>query len=514
MKINVAIYARVSSDQQVEADSVDRQIITIKEYVRNNLGDEYEINEDLIYHDDGISGYYTTVLERPAMVRMLQDAKLGKFQVAVFKEISRMGRDNEELIKLPRLFESRGVRVISLDAYDSDMPDRKILLPFKGMFAEMESDRISLRVSEGQRAKARQGEWSGHVPLGYSLNKETKRLEIDENEAEIVRLMFDLYGNHKIGGVTIATKVNSMGYRTKKGMLFNSSRISEILTNQVYIGRIVYGKNRMKVERVYDDNNNLVAKRKKYHPTNNPIIFDNAHQPIIDELLFWTVQEMKASKNVQKRITGAKHPLVKILFCAHCGTGLICQTRKAKKTDWQFRYYKCNRKHHYGETEFGCKSDNIRADILEQRLFEEVMKHLNEVKRNRYTSKNKNSNNALDNKIKQLENEKKKISRQQIQLTQDRDLYTQEIFREIMLGYKNQIENYDKQIEITKIQLTESLKQKDATLVIDDLLNNMSKIDLKNFEQLRAFFLKTLEKVIVRSKEDIDEIKFVHAINS
>lgn len=222
----------------------------LKEYIASRLGKDYATDESLIYKDEGISGYSTTLADRPAIQRMIEDAKKKRFKVALFKEISRMGRDGEETIKLPRIFESHGVRVIvTNDFYDSDRPETGAFLPMSSVMAEKYSENLSLSVSAALREKVRSGKWATYAPIGYRLNKAERKLELDEGTANIVRMIFDMYVNQKIGTMSIAKSLNQSGYRTTKGNYFDRSVIRGILTNQAYIGHIVYGRTRSQVIR-------------------------------------------------------------------------------------------------------------------------------------------------------------------------------------------------------------------------------------------------------------------------
>ncbi|MGM9987176.1 MAG: recombinase family protein, partial [Bacillaceae bacterium] len=215
--IPVAIYARVSSDMQAKGDSIPHQISHARDAILR-LGKEYYNDESLIYIDEALSGYYTSLLQRPAIQRLINDAKEGRFKVIIFKEITRLGRDPEENMKIPNLLNSYGVRVLSVnDGYDSDNPDTKIVFSLQSVLAEKESDRLGSRVSVGYREKARSGKWSTVAPYGYTLDDNFK-LQINEDKAEVVRTMYDMYVNKRIGTELIAKHLNEKGIPSPKGL--------------------------------------------------------------------------------------------------------------------------------------------------------------------------------------------------------------------------------------------------------------------------------------------------------
>ncbi|AYK05654.1 recombinase family protein [Brevibacillus laterosporus] len=129
--IPVAIYARVSTDRQ--GDSIEHQVSFLREYVSRNLGEGYYTDDTLIYSDEGISGYSTTILDRPAMKQLLDDAKKGVFKVVLIKELTRFGRDDEDNSRAIHILEASGVRVRSNDGYDTEQQHTKMFLKFKNI---------------------------------------------------------------------------------------------------------------------------------------------------------------------------------------------------------------------------------------------------------------------------------------------------------------------------------------------------------------------------------------------
>lgn len=511
MKIPVALYARVSSEKQAEGDSLEHQISLLTEYMKRQLGDEYYTDESLLYVDEAISGYYKTLLDRPAIQRMFNEAEKGRFKVALFKEISRMGRDEEEIIKVPRIFESYGIRVIATnDYYDSNNPDSKIFFSLSSALAEKESEKISTRVSSGHREKARKGQWATVAPVGYKINNETKRLEIDDETSFIPKLIFDLYVNKRLGTTTIANKLNEMGLKTSKGNLYEKAYVRGILINQVYIGTVIYGKNRNKLERIYDENKNLIAKKKKMVPRTDYIEVPNAHPPLIDSLIFWKAQElMKSRSHVGESKRAAKHPLVGLAFCGKCNSSIICQCRRQIKGKYEYRYYKCSNHHRYGS--IACDFPPIRADILEQGIYQAVIDHLQKLSSKtsgfKVETESKKLNLDLDKKI----NEKKKLIKQQGQMAHDRDLYTEDSFREIMINIKKQIELLEFQMSVIQKQIEEINKKESGYEFIKKMMDEVLNINLDNKSEMRSLFHEVIEKIVLNEDGSVQKLIFKHS---
>ncbi|MFC5529414.1 recombinase family protein [Cohnella yongneupensis] len=175
-KIKCAVYARVSTDKH--GDSIENQVSQSQEYI-SRLGPQYDSEDLLIYRDEAVSGYYTSVFNRAEMKQAIKDARDHKFKLLVFKEVSRVGRDKQENPAIIGMFEQYGVRVVAInDNYDSLNKDN-ITFDILSVLSEQESKKISSRVSSARKQKARRGQWRGEPPIGYVVSPVTKKLEVD-----------------------------------------------------------------------------------------------------------------------------------------------------------------------------------------------------------------------------------------------------------------------------------------------------------------------------------------------
>src|SRR5690625_1085488 len=228
-QIKCAIYARVSTDHQ--GDSIDNQVSQCLEYIKR-LGQEYDTDNVIIYKDEAVSGYYTSVFSRTEMKQAIQDARDNKFKLLVFKEISRVGRDKVENPAIIGMFEQYGVRVIAInDNYDSMNKDN-ITFDILSVLSEQESKKISVRVSSARRQKANRGQWGGEPPIGYKVNPKTKRLEVDEELASIPQTIFRLYVEEGMGTFKIAEYLNENNMLTKNNAKWSRGTVNRVLKNQ------------------------------------------------------------------------------------------------------------------------------------------------------------------------------------------------------------------------------------------------------------------------------------------
>ena len=507
--IPVAIYARVSTDQQ--GDSIEHQISLMKDYVSRLFSEEYKTDEELLYVDEGYSGYYTTILERPAMKRLLEDARAGRFRVVLFKEITRMGRDEEENLKIVRILEASGVRIKSHDGYDSERPESKLLFKISNFMAEVESERISSRVSAGFREKARSGKWpSSHVPFGYRRDPATQCLVIEETRAAAVRLAFHLYVHERLGTSAIAARLNTDGYRSTRNNLFQQATVRKMLGNPVYAGDVVYGAKRTKLERVYDTNQNLVKKNRKYVETGNPVIIRDAHPAIVERGLFEKAQELLQERKtkVGKPSNRAKYPLSGLLYCARCGARMVTiQSTKPGCERYRYRYYKCGRNHKYGSA--ACVHEPIQAEELEGVILRLVMRELAQASAGqeiRMCVKAKST--GLEYKYAAFDEERKKLVKKQVAVAAASDLLEADALREILAELKSRIETAVQQMEIVRKQIEEAGRTGNKIYTLEEILTIRHAAAVPGDHcMLRALFHRLIERVDVYDRETVTHVQ-------
>lgn len=251
----IAIYCRVSSDDQKKRDTIENQIEILNTYIdyKENL-EKY--NE---YLDDGVSG--TIPFEqRPAGKQLVQDCKKGLFQAILVWKIDRFGRDTLSGLSAVELLRKYNVEIISVtEPFDLNTPTGRFQFITYLNMAELERNNILERMFLGATRAAKQGKWlGGIVPYGYAINKE-KFLEVNEIEATTVRKIFDLYVNDRLSNLDIAYYLNNSGidcnYASRgtgkknydnKLSIWSTSTIQRILSSSTYIGIHEYGKRSIK----------------------------------------------------------------------------------------------------------------------------------------------------------------------------------------------------------------------------------------------------------------------------
>lgn len=235
------LYPRVSTEMQVEGYSLDGQKTSLKKFAERE-----EMQIVGIYEDAGKSG--KSIEGRPAFKRMLSDIQEGLDvdYVLVYK-LSRFGRNAADILNSLEFIQSYGVNLICIEeGIDSSQTSGKLLISVLSAVAEIERENILEQTMNGRREKARQGKWNGGpAPYGYILKDDT--LLIDEQEAEIVRTIFDKFVNTNMGYTGIAKYLNLQGIKKtprKKTDIeeFSAHFIKILLDNPVYCGKIAYGR--------------------------------------------------------------------------------------------------------------------------------------------------------------------------------------------------------------------------------------------------------------------------------
>ena len=342
-KTKVYTYTRVSTAMQIDGYSLDAQKSRMKAFAEYN---DYEIVRE--YEDAGKSG--KSIEGRVQFSQMMDDIKEGKDGVSyvlVFK-LSRFGRNAADVLSTLQIMQDFGVNLICVeDGIDSSKDAGKLMISVLSAVAEIERENIRVQTMEGRIQKAREGKWNGgFAPYGYQLVD--GKLEINEEEAVAIRVIFDQYVNTNIGSNGIAKYLENHGIRkiqrqNGKNPLFDAHLVRLILRNPVYCGKIAYGRRR--TEKVHGTRND-------YHlvEQENYLLVDGLHEAIVSEEVWQAAQvkllaQAKKYEHVNKGKDTKTHLLSGIVKCPVCGAGMYgnkCIKHKKDGTKYKdFYYYGC-----------------------------------------------------------------------------------------------------------------------------------------------------------------------------
>ena len=317
--IKVASYCRVSTDKDDQANSFESQQRYFRAYIDRQP--EWELYQ--IYADEGITG--TSTKKRAAFNQMIADARMGKFERILTKEVSRFSRNILDTIAYTRELKALGVGVLFLnDGISTLEPDAELRLSIMGSIAQEESRKTSSRVKWGQTRRMEQGVVFGRSLLGYDVKD--GRLTVNPEGAELVRLIFHKYGVEKKGTTVIARELREAGYRTHRGRVrWRGSCIVKLLKNEKYVGDLIQKKT------ITPDY--LTHAKKANHGEEELVIIRDHHQPIIGRELWGVVQEELKKRN-RNGALGAGHSNRYIfsgkIKCGECGASFVSRQRKRK----------------------------------------------------------------------------------------------------------------------------------------------------------------------------------------
>lgn len=315
----VAAYCRVSTDKTDQANSLENQQKFFNEYIkRNPFWELYNI-----YVDDGISG--TNTKKRIAFNRMIDDAKSGKFDLIITKEISRFARNILDSIGYTRELKALGVGVIFLnDNINTLDSDAEMRLAFLSTMAQEESRKTSERVKWGLRRQMEKGVVLGRDMLGYDVRN--GNLIINEEGAETVRLIYHKFLDEGKGAHRIAKELREECVKTSTGMKdWSYTVILRILRNEKYCGDLVQQK-------TYTPDY-LTHQKKRNYGEIETVTIRNHHEPIISRERFEAVQKelerRKPSQNTAKSFAN-RYALSGKIVCGECGAGFVRRQKKRK----------------------------------------------------------------------------------------------------------------------------------------------------------------------------------------
>ena len=366
LNLRVTDYARVSTDAITQKKSLQNQVEHFEEYIKENPNWTYIKG----YVDDGISG--TSDIKRDNFMKMIEDARCGKFDLIITKEISRFSRNTLDSIKYTRELLSYGVAVLFVnDNINTAMPDAELRLTIMASMAQDEVRRLSERVKFGMNRAIERGEILGNDMLyGYKKDKDTGKLNIIEEEAKVVKKIFELYAIEKLSLSKIVNKLNNEGLKTKQEKKWSISTISRMIENPKYKGYYCAKKSEIV---------DYMTKKIKHFTKDNWIIYEDKEKisPIIDDELWDRANDRLISrkKSFNKRkedkiINNSRYLYSSKIYCKQHDA--VFQRRSFRKNKKDITWV-CSEYLKNGKTT--CDSPNIRESELDA-IFKDLISKL------------------------------------------------------------------------------------------------------------------------------------------
>lgn len=348
----IGIYVRISRDDNGENyETVENQRELLIDYAsKKKLGKVVSI-----YTDDNVSG---SGFERIGLERLKADVLEGRIQLLLLKDLSRLGRNNTKTLQWIDFLEEHGIRILTADGRYDSMHDND-MVGIETWANERYIRDISRKIRSSIRFKIERGEYIGNAPYGYiKSNVEKNRLIINEEQAQVVRLIYGLYLSG-LGYSSIAGKLNERGIPSPEGVKWNRISVRRILISRVYIGDTVQGVS----ERI-----SFKSKKTRRLPEEEWVITENTHEGIISKEEFERAQKIRAGRATGKSIRrrNASHILNGIIFCGDCGSTMYVRKRSAGVA------YVCGNYYRYGSG--ACSSHFVYEEPIVRRICGEVMK--------------------------------------------------------------------------------------------------------------------------------------------
>ena len=321
-----ALYERLSrddfgkdDDQQRESNSISNQKAMLEEFAARQ-----GFTNIVHFTDDGISG---TCFDRPGFLAMMKEVEAGNVEYLCIKDMSRMGRDYLKVGQIMEILRQRGVRLIAInDGVDSARGDDDFT-PFRNIMNEYYARDTSRKIRSTFQSKGKSGKHlTGTVIYGYLWNEARDQWLVDPEAAEVVKRIFSMtidgYGPYQIASKLKEEKVlipsaylARHGEGVNKNKTFKdvygwgSSTICNILEKREYLGHTINFKTRK----------HFKDKKSHYVPEDEWTIFENTHDPIIDQQTFDLVQKIRGNVRRYPDGWGEAAPLTGLLYCADCG---------------------------------------------------------------------------------------------------------------------------------------------------------------------------------------------------
>lgn len=485
--MNIAAYCRVSTDKSDQLNSLETQKEFFLEYTKRT-GD----NLIKLYADEGISG--TKIKNRKEFQRMLADAEKGLFDMVVVKDISRFARNTVDLLQSVRKLKSLGIETQFLTANMTSMGNSEFVLTIFGALAQEESANTSKRIKFGKKMNAEKGRVP-NIVFGYDKTiGDYFNLSINENEAKAIRQIFQWYTEEGYGGSKIANMLNERGIKTKRGNNWSQNAVCRILTNEIYTGKIINGK-----EEIAD----FLTGQRKEKDESEWLVTIRPELRIVEDEVFDKAQDILKGRHDSFKITherqSNKYLFSTLIKCKECGWSFRRTVRTYKNT---YVRWVCS-----GHNGKGADSCPNAVTVDEEELIQALQEYFQEI-----LSKKKKVINyvikefqrvykAKDENIeyeKQLNTELNKLrkSREKYMDMYTDDLISREELNEKIGGMRKKIERLENELKMVSYHLTKGEQ-------LEAILNSTFK-QLEDITDVQEMTNAQLKRLINKIEVDKD----------
>jgi DNA invertase Pin-like site-specific DNA recombinase len=511
MIMKVWLYYRLSRDEDAELNSLTNQKNILVEYANAN---NHEIVGESF--DDNVSGMH---FNREGIDKIYEQVENKAIEAIIVKDLSRLGRHRTQTAMFIDYLREHDVRVLSVtENIDTSNEDDDLMVGFKGIFNDMYARDISKKIRAGYKQKQK----NGIVivpPLGYFKDKNTNEIVIVEEEAEIVRKIYDFYLSG-YGLKAIAKKLNDEGIKSpqyyqnkmfKKQLssnkpeiasryLWQNTAVKRILQNEFYIGTLICHKTyTSKINHIRKD---LPEEENFRHENYAPAIISKDKWEQVQFLL-----SEKNKKNVRASTGKPCHRYTGLLKCANCGSTFVCKMRKWRDKPNRIEY-NCNGYHRYGKEH--CTAHRIDEKELDKLIYNELLSLKDEALANYKSIESDikswmSQKNMVDNKLNQLTQtlEQKKNDQKDILLERIRDREHADVYTEMLETCEKDIKKITAEItSITDYNVTIRKRKAEIKSSVD-IIEQIIKDGAISDANLRML----VNEIIIKEKDNKLRIK-------
>lgn len=503
--LRVWLYYRLSRDEDKELNSLTNQKKILVAYAEEH---GYQIVGESF--DDNVSGMH---FNREGIEKIQDGVDKGRIDAVIVKDLSRLGRHKTQTAMFIDYLREKNVKVLSVtENIDTSNEDDELMVGFKGIFNDMYCRDISKKIRAGYKQKQKEG-LVLIPPMGYFKDKNTKEVKIIEEQAAIIREIFNLYlsgyGTRTIANMLNDRGIKSQGYYQKKLLgkdigynkpeisrrfLWSNENVLRVLKNEFYAGTLICHKSYT----------NKINRIRRSLSEEEHFRHENFVPAIISKETFETVQtliESKRRSHVRASKNKPYHRYSGLLFCAECGSAFTCQIRKWKETV-RFEYV-CHGYRRFGKKH--CASHRIKEETLDELILDELKRLKVEAAEKiqsveadikRWSEQKGTHENVCTELNARLE--RRKTDQKELLLERIRDRERADIYTEMLLQCEEEINSLSSQLqELTDIDATVKKRRtelKSAIKLLDAILADNA-IDNTHLRLL-------IDKILVHKEED------------
>lgn len=489
--MNIAAYCRVSTDKEDQLNSLEAQKQFFAEYTQRT-GDTLV----RLYADEGISG--TKIKNRKEFLRMMAEADKGLFDMVVVKDISRFARNTVDLLQNIRKLKALGIETQFLTANMTSMGNSEFVLTIFGALAQEESANTSKRVKFGKKMNAEKG----RVPnLVYGYDKtigDYFNLTINDEEAKIVKQIYKWYTEEGYGAAKIANMLNEQGVKTKRNCKWSQNAICRILTNEIYAGKIINGKQEV---------SDFLTGQRKEKEEEEWMVVERPELRIISNEMYKKAQSILHGRHDAFNLTherhSNKHLFSTLIKCKDCGWSFRRSVRTYKNT-----YVRWVCSGHNGRGADSCPNavalDEEELIQTLQNYFEDILKNkkkvieyvVNEFQRV-YKAKDENVEyeKELNAQLTKLHKTRKKY----MDMYTD-DLISREELNEKIGGMKKEVERLENELKMVSYNLTKGEQLEALLNATFKEMEDITDVHLMTNTQLK----RIVQKIEVDNEGNVD----------